>query len=45
MIVLLADPKLAARMGQAGLDRVDEFSAHKMVRDIAALCRELLTEK
>ena len=45
MLKLLADPKLAARMGQAGLDRVDEFSARKMVRDIAALYEELLAEK
>jgi hypothetical protein len=32
-------------MGQAGLDRVDEFGARKMVRDIAALYEQLLTER
>jgi len=42
LLKLLADPELAAQMGQAGLDRVEEFSARKMVRDIAALYEELL---
>ena len=45
LLNLLTDPKLATRMGQAGLDRVDEFSACKMVRDIAALYECLLTER
>jgi glycosyltransferase involved in cell wall biosynthesis len=45
LLELLADPELAAQMGQAGLDRVDEFGARKMVRDIAALYEQLLTER
>jgi glycosyltransferase involved in cell wall biosynthesis len=45
LLELLADPELAAQMGQAGLDRVDEFGARKMVRDIAALYERLLTER
>ena len=45
LLTLLEDPALAARMGQAGLDRVDEFGARKMVRDIAALYEELLNQK
>jgi glycosyltransferase involved in cell wall biosynthesis len=45
LLELLANPELAAQMGQAGLDRVDEFGARKMVRDIAALYEQLLTER
>ena len=44
LLELLTDPELAAKMGYAGLNRVDEFSARKMVRDIAALYERLLTE-
>jgi glycosyltransferase involved in cell wall biosynthesis len=42
LLDLLADPELAARMGQAGLHRVEEFSARKMVSDIEALYQALL---
>ena len=42
LLELLDDPDLADRMGQAGLEMVDEFGARKMVRDIEALYAELL---
>ena len=44
LLHLLDDPALAARMGQAGRARADEFGAHKMVDDIAALYKTLLTD-
>jgi glycosyltransferase involved in cell wall biosynthesis len=42
LLRLLEDGQLADRMGSAGLEMVDEFSARKMVRDIEALYQELL---
>jgi glycosyltransferase involved in cell wall biosynthesis len=42
LLELLAAPELAARMGQAGLERVEEFSARQMVSDIEALYQALL---
>ena len=38
---LAADPELARRMGAAGLERVEEFSAQTMVDALAALYTEL----
>ena len=45
VIALLRDPGAAHRMGQAGLARVGEFSAAKMVDDIARLYEALLSAK
>jgi glycosyltransferase involved in cell wall biosynthesis len=45
LLELLDDPDLASRMGQAGLEMVDEFGARKMVRDIEALYEELLAKQ
>lgn len=45
VIALLRDPDAARRMGQAGLARVREFSAAKMVDDIARLYEALLSAK
>ena len=45
VVSLLHDPETARRMGQAGLSRVCEFSAAKMVDDIARLYKELLRAK
>jgi glycosyltransferase involved in cell wall biosynthesis len=42
LVRLLDDPDLAARMGEAGQASVQEFSARKMVDDIAALYEALL---
>jgi glycosyltransferase involved in cell wall biosynthesis len=42
LLRLLDDPALAARMGAAGQARAEEFSARKMVDDIAALYEALL---
>jgi glycosyltransferase involved in cell wall biosynthesis len=44
LLQLLDDPALASKMGEAGQDRADEFSARKMVDDIAALYEALLTD-
>jgi glycosyltransferase involved in cell wall biosynthesis len=44
LLQLLEDPTLASRFGEAGQARADEFSAHKMIRDIAALYEALLAE-
>jgi glycosyltransferase involved in cell wall biosynthesis len=44
LLQLLEDPALASRFGEAGQARADEFSAQKMVRDIAALYEVLLAE-
>jgi glycosyltransferase involved in cell wall biosynthesis len=41
---LLEDPALARKMGKAGRIRAEEFSARKMVSDIAALYEALLAE-
>jgi len=38
---LAEDPALARRMGQAGLARVEEFSARRMVDQLAGLYQEL----
>ncbi len=45
VIALLRDPDAARWMGQAGLARVHEFSAAKMVDDIARLYEALLSAK
>ena len=45
LLRLLEDPQLAGRMGSAGLEMVDEFSARKMVRDIEALYENLLAAR
>jgi len=45
IITLLRDRDSAAQMGAAGWARAAEFSAHKMVADIADLYRSLLCEK
>ncbi|MFN8490592.1 MAG: glycosyltransferase family 4 protein [Caldilineaceae bacterium] len=45
LLRLLNDPALAHRMGEAGRERVAEFSDRRMVEQIAALYRELLKEK
>ncbi len=42
LLRLLQDPSLARRMGEAGQAGAAEFSAHKMVGDIAALYETLL---
>ena len=44
LLRLLDDPALAAKMGQAGQARADEFGARKMVDDIAALYETLLAD-
>jgi glycosyltransferase involved in cell wall biosynthesis len=44
LLRLLDDPALAARMGQAGQARADEFGARKMIDDIAALYETLLAD-
>jgi glycosyltransferase involved in cell wall biosynthesis len=44
LLRLLREPGLARRMGGAGERMAEEFDAHKMVRDIAALYEELLEE-
>jgi glycosyltransferase involved in cell wall biosynthesis len=44
LLRLLDDPSLAAEMGAAGRERSTEFSARKMVDDIAALYETLLAE-
>jgi len=41
---LLDDPALSRRMGEASQTRTEEFDAHKMVGDIAALYETLWTE-
>jgi glycosyltransferase involved in cell wall biosynthesis len=43
MLALAEDPLLARRMGQAGLARVEEFSARRMVDQLAELYQELAT--
>jgi len=45
MRVLASDPARARAMGQAGLARVDEFSARRMVDQLAALYREVAERK
>jgi glycosyltransferase involved in cell wall biosynthesis len=45
LLRLLEDDALARRMGQAGLARVDEFGARKMVQDIETLYQQLLAQK
>jgi len=45
LLRLLNDPALARRMGEAGRERVAEFSDRRMVEQIAALYRELLKQK
>ncbi|MCB0106304.1 MAG: glycosyltransferase family 4 protein [Caldilineaceae bacterium] len=42
---LLADPALAEQMGVTGQERVGEFSDERMVAQIAALYRELLSRR
>jgi glycosyltransferase involved in cell wall biosynthesis len=44
LLRLLSDSDLSREMGEAGRTRVEEFSARKMVSDIAALYRDLLAE-
>ena len=44
LLRLLEDPALARRMGEAGQARAEEFSADKMVQDVAALYEALLAE-
>lgn len=44
LLRLLEDPALARQMGEAGQARAEEFSAHKMVSDIAVLYETLLLE-
>jgi len=44
LLRLLGDPALARRMGQASQARAEEFSADKMVQDVAALYEALLAE-
>lgn len=45
LLRLLNDPALAQQMGEAGRERVAEFSDRRMVEQIAALYRELLQQK
>ncbi len=45
LLRLLEDPALARKMGEAGRARAEEFSARKMVSDIAALYERLLAER
>ncbi len=45
LLRLLDDPTLAAQIGAAGRERSTEFSARKMVDDIAALYETLLVER
>ena len=45
LLCLLDDPLLAQQMGLAGRARVDEFSATRMVDEIAALYETVLREK
>lgn len=45
LLRLLDDPSLRRRMGEAGRTRADQFSARKMVNDIAALYETLLAEQ
>lgn len=45
LLRLLENPTLASRMGQAGQNRVEEFSARKMVSDIVDLYEALLAER
>jgi glycosyltransferase involved in cell wall biosynthesis len=43
---LAADPALAARMGEAGRERVlERYSVERLVGDVDALYRKLLAEK
>jgi glycosyltransferase involved in cell wall biosynthesis len=42
---LLDDPDLASQMGEAGLERAQEFDVQRMVAQIDALYRELLAKK
>ncbi|RLC53629.1 MAG: sugar transferase, partial [Chloroflexota bacterium] len=44
LLRLLEDPILARRMGEAGRRKAGEFSAHRMVSDIAALYDTLLAK-
>jgi glycosyltransferase involved in cell wall biosynthesis len=45
LVRLLGNPDLARDFGKAGLQMVGEFGARKMVRDIEALYRKLLTQR
>ncbi len=45
LLRLLKDPALARKMGEAGRTRAEEFSARKMVSDIADLYEALLAER
>ena len=45
VIQLIDEPKLALKMGQAGLQRVEEFGAKRMVAQISDLYRQLIMEK
>jgi glycosyltransferase involved in cell wall biosynthesis len=43
VVELLRDPQQAVRMGQAGLARVGEFGAWRMVDQVTDLYEELMT--
>ncbi len=43
LLRLLDDPPLARQMGEAGRARAEEFDAHRMVEDIAALYESLMS--
>ena len=45
VIQLINEPKLALEMGQAGLQRVEEFGARRMVAQISDLYKQLITQK
>lgn len=45
LLSLAEDPALARRMGQAGLARVDEFSARRMVDDLSRLYDDLTRKR
>jgi glycosyltransferase involved in cell wall biosynthesis len=45
LLALAEDPDRRRRMGRAGLARVDEFSATRMVRELEALYGELLERR
>lgn len=45
LLALLDDPARAQRMGEAGRARADEYSAERMVEEIAALYRSILAQK
>lgn len=45
LLELLADPARAQQMGEAGRARAEEYSAERMVEQIAALYRSLLAQK